>query len=457
MLSGDYRLLGIARATESRTHLRRICPFGQRSEVESERGGLRWCSPPGSHVNMSVNSTPSAPLAHILTPLLHIQAPPGCEAERAYILGVVFGDWLGQPYRLTQSAREDVCIRLSDQPGELRLPDRFFSQFRKASVAWLSDASLPRVTAPGHVPSWDSRSLASDILLTDPIVPILYEETAPVHGVGRPRESVTPSVVIDGQSRTCEGGPQGDRIDLPLDIFGSAFFMLTRYEEAVLPDRDDHDRFPATASLAHRVGFLHRPIVDEYVEILWSALHRVWPGLQRKPLQARTLVSCDVDSAFGFDGALGRLPRRLAADLLRRRSPSLAWRNLRGQLLARWGDHSLDPHRLGLDYIMDRNERAGLAVAFNFISENTHPRLDNRVSLDDPRLRALLRQISRRGHEIGLHAGYNSYLDQDAMARSVATLRRVLDEEGIDQSQLERNEGQTTFLPVSLARFHDLA
>ena len=53
--------------------------------------------------------------------------------------------------------------------------------------------------------------------------------------------------------------------------------MLSRYEEAVLLDRDDHDRFPATASIAYKTGFLDRPIIDEYVEILWVAMKRVWP------------------------------------------------------------------------------------------------------------------------------------------------------------------------------------
>ena len=131
-----------------------------------------------------------------------------------------------------------------------------------------------------------------------------------------------------------------------------------------------------------------------------------------------------------------RLARDLASDLFKRRAPGLAWRNLRGRWRARRGDHSLDPHRAGLAHIMDVNERAGRAVAFYFIPENTDPRLDNRVSLDDPRLRALLREIHARGHEIGIHPGYQTYRHPEALARSVATLRRVLAEEGIDQPQL---------------------
>ena len=62
------------------------------------------------------------------------------------------------------------------------------------------------------------------------------------------------------------------RIEVPLDIFGSAFFMLTRYEEMVITERDTHGRFPARASIAYREGLLERPIVDEYLELLWAAI-----------------------------------------------------------------------------------------------------------------------------------------------------------------------------------------
>ena len=53
--------------------------------------------------------------------------------------------------------------------------------------------------------------------------------------------------------------------------------------------------------------------------------------------------------------------------------------------------------------------RAGHPVAFYFIPENPDPRLDNRVSLGDPRLRALPREIHARGHEIDIHPGYHTY------------------------------------------------
>ena len=69
------------------------------------------------------------------------------------------------------------------------------------------------------------------------------------------------------------GKPQtfwaGETLIVYADIIASAFFMLSRYEEMVRPAvRDEHGRFPGKESIAGRMGFINRPIVDEYGKIL---------------------------------------------------------------------------------------------------------------------------------------------------------------------------------------------
>ncbi len=290
---------------------------------------------------------------------LVVETPGTRAAECDYILGVLLGEFVGLSWRRQAADSDDVRITLPGQPGEIRLPDVLLAT---PDIEWLNAASMP--TQP--LATWDTRYLAANILLTNPVVPVLFGDAGPAERIN---------------SQT---------IKLPIDLFGSAFFMLSRYEEAVLPDRDSHNRFPATVSLAYRAGFLDRPIVDEYVEILWAAMQRIWPGLDRKPRQPRMRVSCDVDSPFALTGAIKGMGRRFAGDLLKRHSPALARRNLAANWQARSGDHSRDPHRNGIDWIMDINERAGQSVGFYFIPENTDRRFDNRVSLDEPRMRALV-------------------------------------------------------------------
>lgn len=72
------------------------------------------------------------------------------------------------------------------------------------------------------------------------------------------------------------------------DYVAGAFFMLTRYEELFVKERDEHGRFPASASVAYKHRFLDRPIVDEYAEVIFKRV----PKNKRKP---EVIFTHDVD------------------------------------------------------------------------------------------------------------------------------------------------------------------
>src|SRR5690606_35624527 len=99
------------------------------------------------------------------------------------------------------------------------------------------------------------------------------------------------------------GKPNIDRLNnekilCGLDLFGSMFFMLSRYEEMVVKERDQHDRFSAKSSVAFKGEFLMRPIVNEYLEILWQLLSYLDNSLIRRERTFKTILTCDVDWPF---------------------------------------------------------------------------------------------------------------------------------------------------------------
>lgn len=329
---------------------------------------------------------------------------PDLSAESEWVCSVIFNDYLGIDYVTETSITNN--FRLSYDNRTIELPSVFFTT---ASTGLLSQSYLPKTP----LDIWDSQTYGLNLPLVEPFIPIIY---------GASQKS---SVVTD------------DYIYIPIDIFGSAFFMLSRYEESVSHERDAHDRFPASASLAYRNDFLDRPIIDEYVEILWAAMKRLWPGLERKQRKARMLVSCDLD--LPFDPActsLYRLGKRLLGQTWREKSIGSASTKIRNHLAVRHGDYSHDPYHSAIDWIMDVNERASNQVAFYFIPEQTDEKLDNNANLDNPRMRTLMRTIHVRGHEIGFHPGYNTYKHPNAFTQSVRKLQRVMQEEEIQQSTL---------------------
>ena len=96
---------------------------------------------------------------------------------------------------------------------------------------------------------------------------------------------------------------QGNTLVIHADIIASAYFLLTRYEEWVRPDvRDEHGRFPGRQSLLWRAGILHRPIVDEYRELLKKWLRDVGAEVTSLPASINTVyLTHDVDTPCSHD------------------------------------------------------------------------------------------------------------------------------------------------------------
>jgi hypothetical protein len=186
------------------------------------------------------------------------------------------------------------------------------------------------------------------------------------------------------------------------DLFGTAFVLLTRYEELALAERDKHDRFPAEATLTE----LGRPLADECADTLLGALQRIAPRLERRPPFFRIVPSHDVD--YPYAGPRGRL------SALRR-----------GQLRAALPHDPFDT----FDLLMDASERRGLRATFYVLAD------DAPYSLDEPRIRTLLRRIHVRGHDLGLHGSYETFRDPAKLKLELERLVSVCAQEGIEQDE----------------------
>ncbi len=320
--------------------------------------------------------------------MIRLQLPDDSKrAERLYVADVIFDEFLGLNFDVEFSDKLAGPVIHLGEGRTLELADGFFGL---PDDDWLRESTLP--LAP--LATWQDTDL-----------PILY-------GTDELRDGY-----------------------LGLDVFGSAFFMLSRYEEAAVEGgRDSRDRFQSVQSVAHREGFLGRPIINEYVEILVDALRRMDSDLSVKKHEFRVVVSHDVDCPFKYKYySFPQIVRSCGGDLIKRRSPSNAVRNFSLWCRARLiGDLSKDPAN-NFDMIMDLNENAGLRGTFFFISDHTAGAIDGHYGIDDPEIRSLLRSIHERGHKIGLHPSFNTYLDAPQLGRELARLRKACDDEGIQQ------------------------
>lgn len=372
-------------------------------------------------------------------PALSVRAPLAREPERRYLLDVVLRDWLGLDYDLRLEERPDVVLRAPDETGPvLSLPDVLLST---DPAVWLTEASLPR---PGHrtvsvhpIETTDGDAGANfKGLRNRGGLPILYAHD----GIG------------DHAVRQVPNG-----LALDVDIFGTVFFMLTRYEEIVSTMRDVHGRFPIEGSVADREGLTRRPIVDEYVDLLWAAIHSLWPWLERRKTTFELCLTHDIDVPWA---TWRRSPTRVVAaavrDVVTQRRAGLAARRLRAAVDARSGRVDRDPYDT-FDTLMDASERHNLASSFYFLAGNVPGDVDFRYSISDAPVADLMNRITARGHEVGLHASYASFDSAERMTMEAEALRSAASSAGATQDTWGVRQHYLRFAAPYTWRHHEAA
>ncbi|MBN4078243.1 polysaccharide deacetylase family protein [Nitrospina gracilis] len=331
--------------------------------------------------------------------MLEIHHPKIQSEAVDWILSVIFGEFLGIEYIARSSTEKGYCLQLNGK--RLDLADSLFPQLQES---WLIDE--PMVKIP--LVLWDASKLGLSVSLTDPLLPVVFGEP-----------------YIDIES---------NRVDCHIDILGTAFYFLSRYEELVIKERDKYDRFPATASLAYRAGLLERPIVEEYVEILWACMKHLWPALERKTRQGKVRVSCDVDAPYDCSTKTAlKLGKGLAADILKRCNFGLARQRLQNYVSTQRGNFNHDPFNT-FDWYMDTCERFGHQAAFYFIVDHSSELMDGCYEMSEPRIQDLLHRIAERGHEIGTHASFNTYQNRRQLESERQRLIDTCDKLGINAS-----------------------
>jgi len=91
------------------------------------------------------------------------------------------------------------------------------------------------------------------------------------------------------------------------DLIASTYFLITRYEEMVRPEkRDIHGRFPGIESLPYRAGFIDSPLVDEYSKLLRIQLREAGMEIPEPDKKIRKIyLTHDIDQLSHYRNLRG--------------------------------------------------------------------------------------------------------------------------------------------------------
>ena len=295
--------------------------------------------------------------------MLKINIPNNFLPERKYIIDILFNEFLGLKYKINVKDIAKKYETISENGKKIIIKDSFFSNL-KDGLDYLDKKIIP-----GKI------KFLKNKFIVEKDIPVIY---------GDDEFKIQENEIICG-----------------IDIFASSFFMLTRWEEYANKIRDLHNRFPACESLAYRNNFLSRPIVNEYVEILWNMLKFLGINQKRKEKKFKLVLTHDVDNIFKWKN-FGLFVRNIAGDIIKRKNVSLALENIRQY----FGNNPYDM----FDFLMDLSEKRGIKSHFFFMSGGTS-NFDNNYSIKQPFVKKIREKIKSRGHLIGFHPSYNAYND----------------------------------------------
>lgn len=241
-----------------------------------------------------------------------------------------------------------------------------------------------------------------------------------------------------------------DTVELFADLPGSVFFLLTGYEQVLNDAPDRFGRQKAANSLLK--DYLHRPLVNEYLELLVLLLNHLWPGLAQLKREFRVIPTHDVDHPYKHRNLRRRFVyKNIFGDiLLRRQSPFE--RIAESQAVHR--GKTDDPYDT-FDWILEtEREYQRKAVYYFFAGELSSDNPDYRIA--DAPVRKLLQKVKSDGHIIGIHAGLGSRDSQSQLENEVREMQKVgVDVQHVRQHYLSFHPQKTWPVQAAVGLMYD--
>lgn len=341
--------------------------------------------------------------------LIVYEHPGTCSSEREYIANWVLGEVLGFEVEHEQTSRNGQYLRLRGERGRVSFPDVFFPA---VADQWLSD-----------VPEYGKGLGVQDQGLVAP------------YGVSSEESEVS-------------------EFDTSIDLLGSLFFLISRYEEAVSTDRDVHDRFRGECSWMGKVNLLGRAIGNEYIEKIWELLKQVWPQLERRPRTFALLPSHDIDHPSAYWSKWSKCLRGAARHLANGRVKdglSGVWNRVGYGHWISWRDDPADT----ISWLIEASERTGRTSTFYYIPEQTDARRDAGMPIAHPHVCDQWKRISEAGHKIGVHPGYSTYRSPERIRSAADKIRVQFDRLGIEQKEMGGRQHYLRWATPETARAYE--
>jgi hypothetical protein len=205
---------------------------------------------------------------------------------------------------------------------------------------------------------------------------------------------------------------------LPFDVFSAVFYLVTRYEEYLPFVPNQYGQFKATDSLAYKLGFLDKPVVDIWIDELKNKLYTRYPSIAFKQVVFKAIYTYDIDVAYKYKGrSLFITCGNVIYDLL-----SLHFTEAANRLKVLIGLKK-DPFDT-YTFIQAQQKRYNYNVIFFHLlgKKNSYNR---NISANGKNLQSLIQLLSKQ-FTTGIHPSYYTDADYELMLAEKKLLEKII-------------------------------
>ncbi|MEM1328009.1 MAG: polysaccharide deacetylase family protein [Bacteroidota bacterium] len=198
------------------------------------------------------------------------------------------------------------------------------------------------------------------------------------------------------------------------DLLAAAFYLLSRYEEYLPFEADEHGRFSAHQSLAYKTGFLQRPLIQEWATHLGNQLKSLFPHIEIRSPKYTFQATFDIDIAWAYRHR--PLWRSVGASLRDFKNINFSTTKDRWATLLNAKRDSY--------FIFDELEQWHEKPPIYFFLLADYATYDKNIDPNHPAMKTLIERVGATA-PLGIHPSYQSNDDHLRLAMEIKRLRSL--------------------------------
>ncbi len=215
------------------------------------------------------------------------------------------------------------------------------------------------------------------------------------------------------------------------DLLKSAFYLLSSYDEQFVNRSRDHwGRVSYHTSIQKRLGIIHRPVVNEYFDLILEGVNAFMKHHKRPPLVRSKffksfgfLLSHDIDviDKYGWNH-LGYKIKELLGVV---KSEHNKWKILK--VTAKSALQFLNPWRSNpywnFPYLLNLEQGHKIRSSYYFLAKDQEG--GSHYNFDEKRLVQLFKKLKGYKHEIGIHGTTQTVNNRNKLSKEVDDLEKA--------------------------------